>query len=768
MAMYARWTKSGYNTAYSEASISASYSNGVVRITLTSGYQWTPNTTFRLHGSSEQVLGWDWFCGSKYGGRGRTVTFTHNVTQNGTYSYYVSVDHREMDNILNVGRGVRGHLTYDGSTGWVSVNVTDRYVPKVIASANISEVSRNSRPALQVTNARNTDGSQANIQVNVNGSGWQPYSEGMTFTNYAPGSTITVQLRNSDTPGTVITKTITLSYGIQPTAQVSVLSVIQNTCDCMVSNSNGSYTVSNRQWSLDNTNWHSVVGQSFTISGLQYNTSYKVYYRTTFTENIGPSKNFITVSENFKTPLPSIEHSISAIDTFKHIEDKSGSTDSARFKLVLKEGITLQTIFLGIQEYTNFTYDENTQELVVRGLSANTIYTITAFGANSYNEGEYATIKFQTNGQIFDALLEDPTSGNHIAPITFIHNIYNNDFSKTQDDINKDVDKKIEALSGIGGPIDAIDFNTEFGTNNPTQAQLTKAFCEGIWGEGGTFTLNSSNIANSTYVIGGETHYAYEIFSATWVRNSATGERWVLTNTQDTTPKVFEIANVGIDTVSQFSNTQSGIIKGSTSEGKVSANSDGTGTVNGYSTLKNNVSTNTTNISNLTPRVTKNETDISSLNTKVTKNETDISSINSELDTIQMDLTDKVDKISGNNKLYGTDSSGNQISYDYTILRTNKDVYSSDKQFIGFTQVTTGPYTGWYSSRVAVDTYVANMTKPLPIVSGDLLEINKFDNGRYQAETKVESGTPYVYIYSENDPGSTTSITLTISIVDVG
>ena len=45
----------------------------------------------------------------------------------------------------------------------------------------------------------------------------------------------------------------------------------------------------------------------------------------------------------------------------------------------------------------------------------------------------------------------------------------------------------------------------------------------------------------------------------------------------------------GVDVVSNFTNTVAGIIKGSTSDGQVYANSDGTGSVNGWDTVKQNI-----------------------------------------------------------------------------------------------------------------------------------------------------------------------------------
>lgn len=58
-------------------------------------------------------------------------------------------------------------------------------------------------------------------------------------------------------------------------------------------------------------------------------------------------------------------------------------------------------------------------------------------------------------------------------------------------------------------------------------------------------------------------------------------------------------SNTSQVTVSTFTNSSEGVIKGSTSAGQVFAESNGTGSVNGWDTLSNAVSTNTGNISSL-------------------------------------------------------------------------------------------------------------------------------------------------------------------------
>ncbi|MFV0485351.1 MAG: hypothetical protein ACK5MU_03980 [Candidatus Saccharimonadales bacterium] len=69
---------------------------------------------------------------------------------------------------------------------------------------------------------------------------------------------------------------------------------------------------------------------------------------------------------------------------------------------------------------------------------------------------------------------------------------------------------------------------------------------------------------------------------------TSSGEEWILTN-----------SGGGSTPIANFTNSVPGLIKGSASEGQVFAEADGTGSVNGYDTLKSSVSTNTSDISAL-------------------------------------------------------------------------------------------------------------------------------------------------------------------------
>lgn len=113
----------------------------------------------------------------------------------------------------------------------------------------------------------------------------------------------------------------------------------------------------------------------------------------------------------------------------------------------------------------------------------------------------------------------------------------------------------------------------------------------------------------------------------------------------------------GVDTVSNFTNTTAGIVKGSTENGKVFAETDGTGSVNGWaslntnvsnlqsttqalsssvSTLQNTVSTHTSNISDLQTTTQNLSNTVNSLNTQVGTNTSNITNLqNNKIDINQ-------------------------------------------------------------------------------------------------------------------------------------
>lgn len=117
---------------------------------------------------------------------------------------------------------------------------------------------------------------------------------------------------------------------------------------------------------------------------------------------------------------------------------------------------------------------------------------------------------------------------------------------------------EIKGLQGAGGALTAYNFNTA----TPTQETLTKYAVDQIWVGNTNWAWNVANPAASTFTdANGVARTAAEIFNGTWVNNTADNMRWQLTNTQNTTPAVFEWANVGQDIVGIASATTAGIIR---------------------------------------------------------------------------------------------------------------------------------------------------------------------------------------------------------------
>jgi hypothetical protein len=125
---------------------------------------------------------------------------------------------------------------------------------------------------------------------------------------------------------------------------------------------------------------------------------------------------------------------------------------------------------------------------------------------------------------------------------------------------------RLNALEGRGGPLQAHDFGSE----TPTQEELTEYACEQIWGEGGVLSWDAETPAESTYEVEGVVHQVSkinggneEIFNATWVRNTYNNlnHRIELVNTPDTLPAVFSWEDVGIDTVAVATAELPGVVR---------------------------------------------------------------------------------------------------------------------------------------------------------------------------------------------------------------
>jgi hypothetical protein len=173
----------------------------------------------------------------------------------------------------------------------------------------------------------------------------------------------------------------------------------------------------------------------------------------------------------------------------------------------------------------------------------------------AHGDGGIDAVTYELSGDLDNSDRKIPVSR------TVYQNILAESVSRQNADIG--LGARLDRQQGLGGALSAYDF----GTLTPTQEQLIEYYCVGIWGgydyDAGTFTWNPSEPENSTYEIGGVTHTAGEIFNNTWFRNiyDDSNHRFVITNTPDTSPPVFIVTDVGVDTVAMATGILAGIAK---------------------------------------------------------------------------------------------------------------------------------------------------------------------------------------------------------------
>lgn len=125
------------------------------------------------------------------------------------------------------------------------------------------------------------------------------------------------------------------------------------------------------------------------------------------------------------------------------------------------------------------------------------------------------------------------------------------------------LDTRLNALEGQGGPVGSYDFGKSFpNILDATDTQLVAGvMVDNIWA-GHTPIVWTTPIANSTFTDGdGVDRTVGEIFNGTWIINSYDGTRIVLTNTPNTTPPIFSYQNVGVYSVGFANATTAGIVR---------------------------------------------------------------------------------------------------------------------------------------------------------------------------------------------------------------
>lgn len=131
----------------------------------------------------------------------------------------------------------------------------------------------------------------------------------------------------------------------------------------------------------------------------------------------------------------------------------------------------------------------------------------------------------------------------------------NKAWSNLTPDLNA-INNRLNAAEGIGGYLQAYNF----GVATPTATQLND------------YALSQIQSISAPS----------EIFNGTRVKNTFNNNLWILTNTPNTIPPVFEWTNNGLDTVSIATTATAGVVKASAATGGVAVAADGTASVNGF------------------------------------------------------------------------------------------------------------------------------------------------------------------------------------------
>ena len=158
--------------------------------------------------------------------------------------------------------------------------------------------------------------------------------------------------------------------------------------------------------------------------------------------------------------------------------------------------------------------------------------------------------------------------------------IKDNNGTITVIDINN-MNQEIQSIQGRGGYLRPYDFQTarpdlpidDLISDPPIYSALTQ------------YALQE--ITNITDPI--------EIFNGTRVTNLFNNHTWILNNTQDTDPKVFEWVDLGQSLVSTATNDTLGVVKGSDEDLKVSVDLNGVMSINGLPELSDLVGDTTLN-----------------------------------------------------------------------------------------------------------------------------------------------------------------------------
>lgn len=277
--------------------------------------------------------------------------------------------------------------------------------------------------------------------------------------------------------------------------------------------------------------------------------------------------SFDTISEEFTaldTKVSGYDNAIAAVETGAKQIDLT--EDNGELTFTDYEGNS--TSFRSGNEVDDITIKVGSDDKIyTEGLKdGNSVATISTIRdeidvVNTRVTNEVSTLENSISGVADDVSALTNRVGTNEGDIADIKLV-----DETQTSNISTLSNKVSALEGVGGYLP----NYNFGKATPTQQELTNYAMQCI-----------PSISSST-----------EIWNGTRVINDYDDHIWILNNTQDTDPVIFEWVNIGLATVNIATNSSLGVVKGSSSEpltGSIDVN--GLITINGLDNELNTIKT---------------------------------------------------------------------------------------------------------------------------------------------------------------------------------
>lgn len=257
--------------------------------------------------------------------------------------------------------------------------------------------------------------------------------------------------------------------------------------------------------------------------------------------NIGSLEGQIEVLEG---DISSLEQDIEDLQTDK-LDKNLGAENKGKILSIKNDGDIIPVEFPEVVFPDNKTITKNSEgELQAKALIRSDGSLITVENINDL-QLDVAEYKYNNNNRVQAVENKNITQQTEIDYVT----------------------KKVNTLKGAGGYLNSADFG-DLSDKDQEYIRLH---------------LNSYALTEI-----GITDYL-DIWNGTKVKNKYDGHTWILTNTQDTIPAVFEWTDQGIDYVALATDISAGIVKGTTDQFKVSVDMIGEMSVNGLEEALDNI-----------------------------------------------------------------------------------------------------------------------------------------------------------------------------------